>query len=118
MPKYKIDKRLNVHVEVNSPPSSIYIGLGHDPEQDSKQKHYRRYYNDELEETKAVMEKQTPFEQYDIMKGQSRGNSKGLMSLFSKDKTDDSGAITTEQSVGKFKGVITVNSQEEKEEFK
>jgi hypothetical protein len=49
----------------------------------------------------------TPFDQYDIKKGQSRGASKGLFGLFSK-KEDESGAVTTEQVVGRFKGIITV----------
>lgn len=41
-----------------------------------------------------------------------------LGSLFgSGPKTDASGSVTTEQDMGNFKGVVTVESTQEKEEY-
>jgi len=60
---------------------------------------------------------ESPFDQYMIKKGQSRGGGGGLLGLFSKKKTDDSGEVTTEQIMGKFKGLITVDSKQRMEEF-
>jgi hypothetical protein len=48
-PKYKYDDRLKVDTEVSIPPVSLFKEIGHDPTPDAKQKHYRRYYPDELE---------------------------------------------------------------------
>jgi hypothetical protein len=95
---------------VNIPPDSLFIGLGWDENPDSKRRHYRRYYPDELENIKEVMPVASPFDQYDIKKGQSRGASKGFFGFGAK-KEDDSGATTTEQVVGRFKGIVTVQSE-------
>jgi hypothetical protein len=43
------------------------------------------------------------------MKGQSRGASKGWWP-FGGHREDESGAVSTEQVVGKFKGIVTVES--------
>jgi hypothetical protein len=81
------------------------MGLGWDENPEQKRKHYRRFYNSELENVKEVMPIPTPFATYDLKRGQSRGASK---SLFSFAKTDESGAASDEQVVGRFKGVVTV----------
>jgi bisphosphoglycerate-dependent phosphoglycerate mutase len=89
--EYKHDDRLKVDREVNPPPASLYIGLGFDKKEDEEyQRHYRRYYPDELEHVKEVMPK-LPFYEEKIMRGQSRGLKPGMFSFFSKAKTDDSG---------------------------
>lgn len=77
MPKYELDTRLNVYREVNPPPESLFIGLGWDETPESKQRHYRRYFTEELEKVKEVMPVPTPFATYEIKRGQSRGASKG-----------------------------------------
>jgi hypothetical protein len=107
---YMFDSRLNVNREINPPSDTIFMGLGWDETPDQKRKHYRRYYPDELENITSVMPVPTPFNQFDIKRGQSRGASKGLLGgLFGgSSKTDDSGATSTEQVVGRFKGVVTV----------
>ena len=69
MPQYQLDKRLNVFREVNMPPDTLFIGLGWDENPESKRRHYRRYYPDELENIKEVMPIPSPFDQYDIKKG-------------------------------------------------
>ena len=87
-----MDERLNVYRETNIPPESIYMGLGWDENPEQKRKHYRRFYPDELENCKEVMPVKTPFHEYMIKKGQSRGASK---SWFGTNKTDDSGSVST-----------------------
>jgi len=118
---YALDDRLKVYREVNPPPNSTFIPLGFDvePGTNEKRKHYRRYYPDELENCEEVMPVKTPFHVFNLKKGQSRGASKGLLGgLFGgAPKTDASGAVTTEQEMGLFKGVITVQSQIEKIEY-
>lgn len=55
---------------------------------------------------------ETPFDQFDIKKGQSRGASKSWFS-WGGHKEDSSGALSTEQIVGRFKGIVTVQSEED-----
>jgi hypothetical protein len=43
------------------PPESLYIGLGWDEHNESKTKHYRKYYPNELENVKEVMPVPSPF---------------------------------------------------------
>jgi len=93
--QYELDTRLNVYREVNPPPASLFIGLGWDETPDQKRKHYRRYYADELEFIKEVMPVVTPFDTYELKKGQSRGGG-GLFSMFGGGKEDDSGAPSSE----------------------
>jgi hypothetical protein len=85
MPVYEIDPRLGIHREKEIPPNSTFIGLGFDPEVDSKKRHYRKFYPDELENNKDVIRRK-PFHEYQIIKGQTRGLKKGF---FGKNKTDD-----------------------------
>lgn len=58
------------------------------------------------------MPQETPFDQFIIKRGQSRGASKGWWP-FSKAKEDDSGSVTTELVAGKFKGILSISSEEE-----
>jgi hypothetical protein len=60
MPSYAFDERLKINREINPPPSSLYIGLGFNPNKEDNKKHYRRYYPDELENVKEIMPKK-PF---------------------------------------------------------
>ena len=101
--------------EVNPPPPNLYMGLGYDDEPEDNRRHYRRYYNDELENVKDIMG-EPPFICYDLKKGQSRGAS-GSWWPFGGDKEDESGSVDTEQTVGKFKCLINIDSNKEKAEF-
>jgi len=58
-----------------------------------------------------------PFLRYDVVRGQSRGLNKGFFSFFSRPKTDESGEITNKKSVGFFKGRVTVENKEDKDEM-
>lgn len=109
MPQYTYDERLKIHRETNIPPKEIFMPLGFDPEHDSLQKHYRKYYEDELENIKEVMSK-SPFQEYSIYRGQCRGLSE---SVFFKDEYDEAGQVTNIQNVGKFKAIVTVENIEQ-----
>ena len=73
MPKYQRDEILDVDKEYGKPPESAFIGLGWDVDATTKRKHYRRFFADELEEVKEGMHLVSPFQTYDIKRGQSRG---------------------------------------------
>ena len=113
MPKYKFDNRLKISRECDKPPKELYIGVSFDPTPESKQKHYRKYYEDELENIKEIMPK-SPFQEYEIKRGQSRGLSK---SWFFKDKFDDSGQVSSEKVVGEFKAIVTVENSDLQRDF-
>jgi hypothetical protein len=81
-------------------------------------KHYRRYYGQELEKVKEIMPKESPFNSYDIVRGRSRGFQNPLWRLTKKMKQDHSGEVSTETVVGKFKGLIQVQSVQDLEEYK
>ena len=119
MPQYKLDERLKVDREVNPPPSNLFIGLGWDEDRNTKRKHYRLYFNDELENNKEIFPQKSPFHSYELKRGQSRGIKKGgMMSMFKSKKQDASGQVSTEKVVGFFKGIIEVESKEDKINYK
>lgn len=68
-PTYELDPRLNVYREQQIPPESIFMGLGWDETPDQNRRHYRRYYNDELENIKEIMPVPTPFHTYEVKRG-------------------------------------------------
>ena len=72
-PVYVWDKRLKVKREqMPKPPETLYKEIGYDrdmPEEGKEgNKHYRRYYTDELEKVKEIFPKM-PFHTADIMRG-------------------------------------------------
>jgi hypothetical protein len=69
MPKYRRDTILECDREEGKPPESLYIGLGWDENATTKRKHYRRFYHDELENIKEVLEIASPFQTYSITRG-------------------------------------------------
>jgi len=88
-PKYAEDPRLKVDKEVNPPPSNLYIPLGWDEDKDTGRKHYRKFYNDELENDTNIFPTPSPFNSYNLMRGQSRGG--GGSGMFSSGTKDASG---------------------------
>ena len=118
MPQYERDTVLECDREIGKPPESQFIGLGWDEDATSKRKHYRRFHNDELENVKDVLGIGSPFNTYEITRGQSRGAKAGLFaSLFGEVKEDESGQVDTTEVMGKFKAVIEVEVRQEKEEY-
>ena len=66
MPQYEQDERLKVDREVNQPNTVLYEALGWDEERSTERKHYRLFYNDELENIKQIFPKASPFNSYSI----------------------------------------------------
>lgn len=106
MPKYEFNNAKKMHVETEIPPNKLYIGLGYNPTHESDSKHYRKFYEDELENVKSLMPK-SPFKEYKIFRGQSRGLSK---SWFFTDNLDEAGQVSTVKEVGKFKAIVSVQN--------
>lgn len=79
--------------------------------------HYRKFYDDELENNKDLFPKM-PFISAPIKRGQSRGLKKSWFNVFSTDKVDESGQVSNEKEVGYFKGRIKVSNEAEEKEFK
>ena len=63
------------------------------------------------------MPRPTPFDQFDIKRGQTRGAGKSWWPFRKSKKEDESGSISTERIVGKFKGLIRVESEKERKEY-
>lgn len=118
LPKYEFDTRLNIQREVQKPPATIYMEMGfnseHPTDPSLEKKHYRRFYDDELENVKEIFPKM-PFYTVDIIRGQSRGLSKSWFNMFSKPKTDESGQLTNVKVVGKFKGRLNIVNKSDKD---
>ena len=104
--------------EIDPPASAVFWPLGWDEDATTDRKHYRRFYPKELERTEEVLPVPSPFQSYDILKGQTRGAKASLWaSLTGKVKTDDSGEVSTIQKMGRFKAVIEVEGREDKKAY-
>ena len=68
-PKYKLDDRLKVYKEYEAPSDKLYIPLGWDETRDQNRKHYRKFYEDELENNTELFVTQSPFNTYNMKKG-------------------------------------------------
>ena len=96
-PKYQFDEKMQIDREVNPPPKQLFLGLGWDEDKETGRKHYRRFYTKDLEKVETVLQKESPFNQYDLKRGQSRGASKSIwQSLTGNVKEDESGQTSTE----------------------
>ena len=115
--KYTLDKRLQVEREAKIPPATLFLGVGSDLTPNARTKHYRRFYPKELELVPEVMTQPSPFDSYELKRGQSRGASKSWWSFGGAKKVDESGQASTEQVVGKFKGVVSVQTKEDREKY-
>jgi hypothetical protein len=61
----------------------MFFPLGWDEDRETKRKHYRQYFNDELEFVKEIFPEISPFNTYDLKRGQTRGLSGGgIFSMF------------------------------------
>ena len=122
MPKYQMDKRLKVYREVNPPPASLYMGIGYDGAvtdhmPTTTNRHYRKMYNDELENNKEIFNKQV-FYRSKVMRGQSRGlKSSFLSSIFGGDHKDESGMVSDLKEVGGFVGHIMIYNEKERDQY-
>ena len=119
MPKYAQCKRLLIDRECKKPARALYIGLGWDEDSTTQRKHYRRYYEDELENISEIFPEKSPFHSIELKKGQSRGLPKGMFASIMRrsSKKDKSGSATNEKVVGYFKGIVEVESHEDREQY-
>lgn len=102
-PEFVDDPRKRRKVEVGVPNPDEYTPLGYNRQSDDKMKHYRYYIKGELE--KSVFMDGSPFDEYKLVRGQSRGLG-GIIDT--SNKLDEQGQKTNIKSVGKFKGLIRV----------
>lgn len=131
MAEYTWDERLKVNREApeSVPPKSLYQGIGYDrPESQGAapvplQRHYRKFYRDELENNKAIFHK-LPFQNVNIIRGEDRkpasfGNLGGLLdyNLFGDDDEEENVVGMQEKIVGTFKGHIKIYNPEEDQEY-
>lgn len=70
-PKYEKEETGHI-IEVGAPDPEFFTELGYDRKPGSAEKHYRYCLKNSLEES-DFMDK-TPFNEYDLWRGQSRGN--------------------------------------------
>jgi hypothetical protein len=119
MPQYRRDEKLNIDREFDVPPETLFMGLGWDEDAETKRRHYRRYYPDELENITEIMgDKKSPFNSYDLKRGQARGAKVSFWAKITNNvKTDASGSATDEKIVGRFKAVIEVEAKDEKKAY-
>ncbi len=119
MPQYRRDEVLCIDREFDCPPETLFMGLGWDEDSETKRRHYRRYYPDELENITEIMgERKSPFNSYDLKRGQARGAKVSFWSKITNTvKTDASGVATDEKVVGRFKAVIEVEAKDEKKAY-
>ena len=102
-PLYQYDDRLKIMAEVDQPPKSLFMEIGHDSQPGAGEKHYRRYYPDELEQVVINGEKliSSPFINETILRAKQAKSSGILEALFG----NDNNKMTIEKS-GIFKGVV------------
>lgn len=122
-PKYKWDDRIKVDVEVEFPPEKIFLPVGYNVKKPADgevgNKHYRRYYPDELENVKDnngdhlvvspfLSEKITRCEK---PKKKKKGVLGGLFGGKSGDPNEDEGPQFDVVNVGIFKGILQVYNE-------
>ena len=113
-PQFEDDSRLRRKVEINKPDSNLYVAIGYNRVPEDGLKHYRHFIEEELEKTDYIGK--SPFNIYEIQRGQSRGLDDGFIS--SADKIDEAGQKTNSRVVGIFKGMIRVVNENEEESKK
>ena len=108
---------MNCHREIDKPESILFEELGWDRDPaNPKEKHYRKFTDQELEHTKEIMSKPSEFHCYELKRGQARGASTGLFSFGGGKKDASSGELDTTQKMGLFKALITVSHKDTAEE--
>jgi hypothetical protein len=118
MPRYEYDEYMQIDRECHKPPVEMFLGLGWDADKDTGRRHYRRFYPDELENVREIIPNPSPFNAYDLKRGQSRGAKVSMWkSLFGGMKHDASGEASTEHFTGRFKAVIEVEAKEDRKAY-
>eukprot|EP00358_Blepharisma_japonicum_P007293 CAMPEP_0202945150 /NCGR_PEP_ID=MMETSP1395-20130829/6104_1 /ASSEMBLY_ACC=CAM_ASM_000871 /TAXON_ID=5961 /ORGANISM="Blepharisma japonicum, Strain Stock R1072" /LENGTH=316 /DNA_ID=CAMNT_0049644819 /DNA_START=1181 /DNA_END=2128 /DNA_ORIENTATION=+ len=102
-PQYKESKTKRL-IEIYPPNPENYLAIGYNRDPDDGKKHYRYYIHEELEKI-SIFEK-SAFEEFNILKGASRGVDE-LPTLHTTHQEKD-GQKSTVECVGKFKALIRV----------
>ena len=124
-PVYKYDDRLSIDVEANAPSEQMFMPVGYnltapaDPKKGNK--HYRRFYPDELENVIDALGEplvKTPFLTEKITRCQkakkkSGGVLGGLFGGGSGDPEEGEGGEFEVIEVGKFRGLLKVYNEAE-----
>jgi hypothetical protein len=97
---------LNVDKESDIPPDNLYMEVGYNKTKEDTNKHYRRFYCDELENVCEVMPA-SPF----LMEPMYRMEQEGAGLFGGSDDSENNVAIKT----GFFKGLVKVYAKELKE---
>lgn len=111
MPKYELDKRISIYREFVKPPSSLYLPIGFDmpdpsgKEIENPQKHYRQFFDDELENNKEIFS-QPIFQKLEIMRAKQKKTGGFFGNLFGSSGDFESFCV------GYFKGSIDVYNEE------
>ena len=114
MPAYERDDRLKVYRETNEPPESLYMAIGYDGAVTDQmptrgERHYRKFYMDELENNKEIFKK-SPFYTAPIVRGQSRVAASGFLGGLLGGAQESS-----LKEVGSFKGHVSVYNEEDRD---
>ena len=102
-PEYVLDK--NGKSQETVKPDNSYISLGYDRTPQDRIMHYRYFLNSELENTEYI--EKSPFEIFQIKRGQERGEDSWISTFFSK-KNEEATSENTSKIVGLFKGIVRV----------
>jgi hypothetical protein len=100
-PTYKFDERLKVDREVDIPPANMFFELGYNRTKEDKIKHYRKFFNNELELVDEVMPGGSPFMLEPVFRMEQKNA--GLFGNSSNDSENTSSVVS-----GKFKGLVAI----------
>jgi hypothetical protein len=77
-----MDERLGCQIEYKIPPKELYLPIGHNFTPECKTKHYRKYYDEALENIKEII----AFKPFDIwkLKKENKRPKKGFLSFFTR----------------------------------
>jgi hypothetical protein len=96
MPVYQKNERNGRMEEINVPDPEYFMAVGYDRSPGDGTMHYRYVVRSELEETDYI--DKSPFQKFDILRGQERGLEDGLFS--SADRMNSTGQGTNVKTVG------------------
>jgi hypothetical protein len=93
--------------EVDIPSANIFFELGYNRTKDDNIKHYRRFYNNELELVEEIMPGGSPFKLEPAYRTEQKNG--GLFGGGDFDSMNSSSIVS-----GKFKGLITIYNEDRK----
>ena len=115
MPEYQKNADSGRMEEINVPDPNYYMVVGYDKNPGDGVMHYRYIVKSELEESEYI--DKSPFQKFDLLKGQERGleDDNPFVSADSKNNTGQGSNLTV---CGQFKGICRVTREHEVEQRK